>query len=171
ETGLHGLDAQRKQKHVDAEGKEDDAPSPVGDDVQVDPLEDEEEDLADKSPEAEVEERLERDALAVEGRGVDVAQNVDGLGTSVDSCLCVTAGVAERDAEDGNVDGSLGRRPGAKTGALDRLRYVEFVVERSDGSGAGRVGKEDGGEVGVGGAGPVEGAVESISAGDLLGGE
>ena len=65
EAGLHGLDAQREQKHVDAEGEKDDGPSPVADVVRVDPLEDEEEDLTDRSPEAEVVQGLERDALSL----------------------------------------------------------------------------------------------------------
>ena len=73
----------------------------------MDPLEDQEEDLADGTPEAEVEQGLEGDALAVVRRGVDVAKDVDGLGTCVDAGLGVATGIAERDAEDGDVDGSL----------------------------------------------------------------
>ncbi len=44
-------------------------------------------------------------------------------------------------------------------------------MQRGDRRARGLVGEEDGGEVVVGDACPVEGAVESVAAGDLLGGD
>ena len=106
----------------------------------VDELEREEEVLADGAPEAEVEERFERDVAV---GGVDVAEDVDGLGTDVDAGLGVAAGVAERGAEDRDFDGALGGRAAADAGATDGLGYVELIVEGGDGGVVGCVGKED----------------------------
>ncbi len=66
--------------------------------------------------EAEVEEGLKRNGIA---GGVDAAKDVDGFGTSVDASLGATAGVAERSAEDGNLNGSLGWSSRAEAGAAN----------------------------------------------------
>src|SRR5215469_3738349 len=139
----------------------------------MDELERDEEILANGAPEAELEQRLKRDLAtgALHWSCVDPPEDVDGLGTDEDACLGMAAEVAERGSKDGDVDGTLGGRAGAEAGAADGLGNVEIVVQRDDGSVLRRVGKEDGCKERGAGARPVEGAVESVSAGDLLGRE
>ncbi len=132
----------------------------------VDELERDEEVFADDAEEAEVDERLE--AGAVVG-GLDGLEDADGLGPDVDAGGDGAAGVADGSAEDGDVDGVFGRGVAAEAGAVDGLGDVQLAVQRGEGGGGGRVGKEDGGEEGVADAGPLEGAVEGGAAGDLLG--
>ena len=75
------------------EGQDDDGPAPVRGDVGVNELQRQEEVLADRAPEAEVQQRLERDVAA---GGTDAAEDVDRLGTDEDAGLGVAADVAER---------------------------------------------------------------------------
>ena len=172
ERGLHALDAQGQKHQVDHDGEDDDGPSPgvvvdagvVRRDPGVDGAEAEEEVLADGAEEAEVEEGLEVAAVG----GVDVLEDVDGLGADEDAGRGVAGGGADGGAEDGELLG--GGRCALGVAGLD-LGDVDLVLEGDDGGVVGLVGHEDGAEVLVAEAGEVEGAVEGGAAGDLLEGE
>ena len=173
ERGLHALHAQGEKHQVDHDGEDDDGPSPrvvvdagvMGRDPGVDGAQAQEEVFADGAEEAEVEERLEGSTVG----GVDVLEDVDGLGTDEDVGLVVAGGGADGGAEDGKL---LGGSSGfaLEVAGLD-LGDVDLVLEGDEGCVVGMVGEEDGAEVLVADSGEGEGTVEGAASGDLLEGE
>ena len=134
--------------------------------MRVNPLQRKEEVFADHAEEAELEQGSKGD---VGVGGVDVSEDLDGLGANKDARLGLAGGGADGGPEDRDVDGAFGGGARAKPGAPDGFGDVELVVEADNGSRGGVLRKKNGGKIGVGDAGPVKGAGQSFAAGDFLG--
>ena len=139
----------------------------LGRDQRVNATQREEQVFADETEEAEVEEAFE--ILASDG--FHLAQHADGLGADEERGLRVTGGTAHGGADDRDQNGlAILFRHAFVTGACG-LVDVDLIVE---GHGCGCLGvmrQEDGGEVAVGDAHPVERLIQRVAVGDLLEGD
>lgn len=100
-------------------------------------------------------------------RGVNLLEDVDGLGSDVDARQCVAARVGDTRAQHGLIDRALRH---AEAGALDGLADVELVLDRAQHGGVGRVGQEDSGEEAVARRAPGNRPADDAVVGGLLGG-
>ena len=123
--------------------------------------------LADRAEEAEVEQRLESFA----GRGPHGLEHADRLGADEEAREGVAGGVAERGSEDGDEGDAFGGRTLSLARAALDLVDVDLVVGGGERGELGGVRQENGGEVLVADAGPVEGTGKRVAVRNLLEGD
>ena len=124
--------------------------------------------LADRSPESELNQRLECDLRI---GSMNSSKNADGLGADVDAGQSMTAGVPKCSTENRHLDRTLGRRAAAEAGTMDRRGDVKLIIERGDSRGLRILRKKDGSKERIADTSPVEGAVDGVASGDFFRGD